>query len=830
MSSAHEVLQPISNSRNTPAISAHPQVTSREVPSMIAPGYQTRSFSAGASDRTQPTSAQLDYNKHLGEAVNAAAAAHYYPLENSGMVGQWRNNASPTAGATAHVSPSPAKRAFNLSYVNSNPMTISDADLTQSPKRRGDPVRSARRKTMAETINEAAFTSPIRQRVEKIATTERGGQSNTSSGIEGQNAGDSLAKVVQQGQLQDYNKYYQYLAQKNGMHLKRIPSEDDTLSAAYVKPYTPIYTSAVKEGDQENPLVAGAVSSLRASGKAYTPQPIDAPIRQPYGYQGSSRQLTDPQSQIYYGLTHGWLRQMPQGEHKYQLQPNDLQNKGQRSVYTPNLMDAGSIVPRSSISTFIPNQQTAQFQPVQGSMQPNQQLKTLLEKNSNFRHPNLEMSRRMADYRAQISGLPPAPSFSTAPLGSPTGHNHSDPTNSMQGPPDTRMYQQFPVNSLADISTRLRPAQSYHPEHGGANTGASFSNQFSSLLSAQYPKDGRLSTNFDVNPSKISVVRGVVIEANSKAHDMFEADVEIGNFARTNLPEWMALNTQAQVRIFSGDTSPEEDTLHSAYPEPPTSTTESALATCPLPNINQAYTGTPAIYRPFDASQHPDGPIYLPPLPLHIPLKKNKKARASRKAPVFFIGKAPTPRKSRAKKITQSISNSNFPSQDFAPENATTQSDLQTFIFQPTAPRNAVRKPHEQTAVSYPSTAREATPESSGQVSTPQPITPHKAIPESKDNPFSPQPVTPRTATPRPPMFDFSSPSRHPASTGSSTVSRMMAGNYAELFRRPEDETRWKQDAYAQTMAELGTPSKYQLKKEEAERKRLQKEMEKAKK
>ncbi|KAL2075583.1 hypothetical protein VTL71DRAFT_526 [Oculimacula yallundae] len=231
-------------------------------------------------------------------------------------------------------------------------------------------------------------------------------------------------------------------------------------------------------------------------------------------------------------------------------------------------------------------------------------------------------------------------------------------------------------------------------------------------------------------------------------------------------------------RILTDDASPEGCSHDSLYPEPPADChSEGTTTTELLPNINQPYTGTPADYRPFDPSGFPDGPIRLPPIPSHLtdnPFDIYPRPKPKKKTPQWKIVKRSTPRKSRANK-SPLISE-------------------EPIIPKPTLPKHV----------------------------TPEPIFEGTIIPQPTTPPLA---HTPQTVTPRPPIFNFSNPAGHLANQA--TLSNMMSGNYSEFFKSAEEEKKWKEDAVAQAMAEIGTPSKYQLKKEEAERKRLEKELKK---
>ncbi|KAG4434601.1 hypothetical protein IFR05_009926 [Cadophora sp. M221] len=749
---------------------------------------------------------QPGYTQYSNVVRNPFTAVLRTPYTNRVMNDLQTPRYAPSFGAANHTSPSPShgKRAFSSTYPSSNAMITSESDYTPSPKRRGSLCESADGEVIQNTSQGATgYPASLQRDSAQIGarqtTPHASAQAATHQGIQHPVVDNGTSKPAGPGDTLKYAKYYRYLAEKNNIKCDEIPKKEAD-PPTYISPYATVTTPGShdqRQGSQSTPVPARnpSTSTLTGNSGAQGMNPTLADQ-----YQGTLQQFAGPNNQAMSGRSEQ-MRQSTEDhrdrmrtqhlEIMKQRQTNVSQNNGQAFANAYAMAQPEYGAPRSSTGApnsnpYAPTHQTApgnmhsnsfglSYQPVPGNVHQNLYAPPRQLVPSNAHQQTLQGTSTPQNPYAGNSNLE---------LSRRMAEEHAQKSRLLSATDFTAGRSGYAATRNAPMS--LSSMQGLQPD--GLWQSQSMRNPFSGLpgdMGAVQPYNsarveaetvGDLFTNEASFPPPSA-------QYTTDHHHESNYD-STGLLSMPQIPMGEALETKPKSKVYKVS-----------------------------PKYRDAYDSLVASLR-AGAQILTDLPVYL-------------MSRAKKEAGVYPMRdgsdsdddseyqvrpKPPPYQRIETTASTGSLPNINQP--------YTGSAGSMPFYVKhmypdypgpvPPIPGTTPTKKTSQSKKPTPTSKTKKTP------------TPRKSR-AKKTAQSNEQTTAPRAMTPRPTTYNFSG-MVNDGLISNSTLENMMAGNYAEFFASPEEETKWKQDAVAQVFAERGTPSKYQLKKDEQERKRLEKD------
>ncbi|KAL5328981.1 hypothetical protein ACEPPN_002490 [Leptodophora sp. 'Broadleaf-Isolate-01'] len=747
------------------------------------------------------------YSRRHSVGSNPFTAAPHTPSTNRVLTDLPTPHYFPSFEAANRISPSPShgKRAFSSTYPSSIALITSESDYTPSPKRRGSLFGLADRKTIQNTGHGAIDYLASLQRdsaqpgARQIAP-HASAQPSTHQEILHSSVDNGTSKPGGPGDTQNYAKYYQYLAEKNNIKIDQIPKKVEA-PPTYISPYAPV-NIAGSNGQQQGIRSTSAPARNRPTSPSTGISGVQGMNSTPANqYQSTPQQPPGPNNQA----TSEWSEQMRQSTEKHrnqlrmqhldvmeQRQANVGQYNGQAFAYAYAMSQPRFGVPRVSTGSinsnpYVPPRQIVpdntdqnsfgqSYQPVPEKIHPNPYAPTHQPVASNVHQQTL-----------QGASVPQSPYalHSNIELSQRLAEEHAQKSRLLSAP---------------GFSTGIS-------SHAAAHNGPMSTSSMQGLQPDTPWQQQSRRNPFSGRPGEA----GVVQPYNSAC-----IEAETGGDLFANEASLPPLSEQ-----YAGGHNHESNydpTNLSSMPQIPVG---EVLETKPR---FKAYKVPPKYREAYDSfvASLKAGARVLTDLPVYLTF------RAKKEAGVYPVGddsdsdddsdyqvrpKPPPYQRIEATTSTGPLPNINQPYTGSAGSMPFYVKHLYPDYPGPVPPMPG------KTPTKKKSESKKKTPASKAK-KTPTPRKSRaKKTPQSDE-----QTTTPRVATPRPPTYDFSA-LVNDNRISSSTLENIKAGNYAEFFNNAEEEIKWKQDAVAQVFAERGTPSKYQLKKDEQERKRLEKEL-----
>ncbi|KAH7342721.1 hypothetical protein BKA65DRAFT_552339 [Rhexocercosporidium sp. MPI-PUGE-AT-0058] len=725
-------------------------------------------------------SSSVQYPNHYpsGARTNLFAAITHTPSTSRVSGDLPRPNYASSFGAANHTSPSPGpgKRAFSSTYPSSNTMTTSELNYSPSPKRRGSLFGSEDRLTIGSTgyepINSPATlnrdTSQLRARQ---ITGYASDQPATQQGFQHEKAENGTSKPAGLGDTQRFGKYYRYLAEKNNLKSDQIALREEAPPRPYVSPYTPApvpRSNSEQQGSRSisNPARTPPIITLAAvSGlQGMNPSLADQ-------HQGPPQQLVAPNEKTLDGRVDVHKRQSAE-EHQNKIRMQYLEimkqrqadggwNNGQAFSYAYAMNQPGLAVPLGSNKSVNSNPFGPPRQAVPSNVHPPTLRSASTPQYPYAENSNLELSQQLEEEHALKSHLLPPPSFSTGTSGYAAAKNVPLSASSVPG-----------------------------PQTGGSWYQRSRQNSFLS-------RPGEIGAAPPYSPTRTEPIASVDLFTNGPSLPPLSA--HYAGQHDDNNPNPTRLSTIPQNLI---DVAAELDPMFSSKKVPL--------------EYREDYV---KFLAGLVTGVHGDCQNIPPYLVIRAKVKAgllvaSEPSDSEDDSEDEVRPKPPPYQRIEATALTGPLPNIN---QQYTGSPGSMPPWVKHIY--PDYPGEAPPMPGK-TPTKKRSTSKKTAPTSKSK-KTP---TPRKSR-AKKTSQSNEQPTNPRTLSPRPPPAYDLSILVHENRMSSSTLENMKAGNYAEFFESAEEETKWKQGAVAQVLAEKGTPSKYQLKKDEQERKRLEKEL-----